>query len=161
MGDGAEHTQIIVLVTHAIVGLAVLVWADNIVALFEDDTKPLVVGADRSELQSLAFGVVGILFLVPRFEDVISAAYALWKAPSSWSEADRLSVLWEQRGVMILRGIVRIAAGVLLVFGRSRMARAWSRMRGQPLDEDAADDEADDEDGGVETAEDEQDGDRR
>jgi hypothetical protein len=127
------------------------------VALFEDDTTPLQIGAGRSELQSLAFGVVGILFLIPGLEHVIASAYVLWRVPSSWSQADTMSMLWEQRGEMILRGVVEIVAGVILVFGRSRIARVWSRMRGQPLDEEAADNEVKDEDGQFDSVESEED----
>ncbi len=151
-GEGAlilrltQHTNTILLVTQVVSGIAVLVWADRIVALFEDDTTPLQLDADRSDLQSLAFAVLGVFFLVPGLENVAAAAFALWSVPSSWNQADTMSVVWERQGEAIVRGVVQIGAGVVLVFGRRGIARTWSRMRGQRLavDDEPAEDEFDD-----------------
>ena len=122
------------VVLQGLGGVAVLVWADRIVALFEADDTPLNIDVSHAHVQILAFAIVGVFVLIDGLQNAVAAGYVLWTKPDL---ADTSSYMWARQGEDMIKAVVQIAAGALLVFGREAVARGWSRLRGQPAPHDA------------------------
>ncbi|MCX6539589.1 MAG: hypothetical protein NT151_11760 [Acidobacteria bacterium] len=119
------------LTVQVLAGLAVMVWADSIVALFESDTTPLQVDASSAELQVLGFALAGVFVLVAGLQNAAGTAYVLLSKPK-FDETGTWSYVWSRQGEAMVKAAVQIVAGALLVFGREALVRGWSRLRGAP-----------------------------
>jgi len=128
--------SILNVVVQALIGGAVVAFAGRISEAILPDTPPLHLIVTTSELQALAFALVGIVVLIDGLGGVAAAGYVLLSKPA-FDETDSLSYLWARQGQSIVRAGVQIASGTFLVFGRDTLARGWSRLRGQQVDDDA------------------------
>ena len=127
----AQGTALLLNVAaRALVGLALIIFADSVVALVIPRTEPLAIDADAQELSALALGVAGVLILVWALQDVASIVYtAVTKPP--WLTADSWpSYIWGRQREAVVRVVVGLIAGVFLVFGKNGLAQAWWRVRG-------------------------------
>ena len=125
------------LLVQALVGAAVIVWAGRITdAIVADPDAAIHVKANAHELQALGFALVGVFVLVQGLQNTAGAAYVLFSRPR-FDATGALSYLWARQDQAIVQALVQIVAGVLLVFGRTTLARGWSRLRGQPANGDA------------------------
>jgi len=122
-------------VVHALIGGAVVVFAGRISDAILPDTPPLHLSVTTGELQTLAFALVGVVVLVDGLREVAAAAYVLLNKPRS-DQGDSLSYLWVRQRESIVRAVVQTSAGVLLVFGRNVLARGWSHLRGEHVEDD-------------------------
>jgi len=130
----SQVSGILNVVVQALIGGALLSSASRISNAILPDTPPLNLTVTTGELQTLAFALVGIVMLVDGLREVAAAAYLLTSQPA-FDESSGLSYLWARQGQSIVRGLVQIVAGAFLVFGRNTLARGWSRLRGQDVDE--------------------------
>ena len=101
-----------------------------------DPDAAVLVKANAYELQSLGFALVGVFVLVQGLQNTAGAAYVLYSRPPFDRTTDSLSYLWARQNQAIVAALVQIVAGALLVFGRTTLARGWSRLRGQSVDDD-------------------------
>jgi hypothetical protein len=116
------------VIVQVLGGIIVLVWADRIVALFEADETPLHIGMSGPDVQVLAFAIVGVFVFVNGVQGAAGAAYVMWTKPE---QVDTLSYMWARQGEDMIQGVVQIAAGAFLIFGRETLVRGWSRLRGE------------------------------
>jgi hypothetical protein len=126
--------SILHFVIQALVGVAVIVWADNITNLIESDVTPLRVDTSTAEFQALGFALVGVFVLVEGIQNVAATAY-VWFSRPSFDQTEPLSYLWTRQNEAIGRALVQVVAGALLVFGRDAIVHGWSRLRGQPMND--------------------------
>jgi hypothetical protein len=138
-----QIASILGLVIQAAVGTAVLVWADRITDLIKSDTAPIQIDTSIDELQALGFALAGVFILVSGLQNVASAAYVLLSRPK-FDETNPLTYMWTRQDEAIVRAVVQVVAGALLIFGRETIARGWSALRGQPVNDDV-DESRDDE----------------
>ena len=131
----SEFASILNLVLHVLIGGTMVAIAGRISEAILPDTPPLQVSVTTGELQTLAFALVGIVVLVDGLREVAAAAYVLLGKPAL-DRTDGLSYLWDRESQSIVRAVVQVVAGGLLVFGRDALARGWSRLRGQQVDDD-------------------------
>ena len=125
------------LLVQALVGAAVIVWAGRITdALVAAPDDAVHVEANTHELQALGFALVGVFVLVQGLQNTAGAAYVLFSRPP-FDRTGALSYLWARQNQAIVEALVQIVAGALLVFGRTTLARGWSRLRGQPIKDNA------------------------
>lgn len=117
------------LVIYAVSGIALLIWADKVVALFESDTTPLQIGVTASDVQILGFALTGIFFLVGGLQNAAAVALVFITKPPLDPD-DIREFFWEHHGEAMIKAVIQIAAGVLLIFGRTTIARGWSTLRG-------------------------------
>jgi hypothetical protein len=125
-------------VVQALAGLAVMVWADRIVALFEADTSALQIALSPTRLQILAFGISGVFVLVDGLQNAAAAGYALYTKPEF---VDTALYMMERHGETMASAIVEIVAGAALVLGREGLATGWARLRQRAWSEKSGDDD--------------------
>ena len=73
--------------------------------------------------------IVGVIVLIDGVQNLAAAGYVLIRAPD---ELDAWSYVWSREREGLINGVVRTAAGTLLITGRDAMVRGWSRLRGLP-----------------------------
>jgi len=127
--------SILNVVVQALIGGTVVAFAGRISEAILPDTPPLHLSVTTGELQTLAFALIGIVVLVDGLREVAASAYVLLRKPA-FDETDSLSYLWARQSQSIARGAVQIVSGGFLVFGRDTLARGWSRLRGQQVEND-------------------------
>lgn len=125
-------------VVQALAGLAVMVWADRIVALFEADTTALQIALTPTQLQILAFGIAGVFVLADGLQNAAAAGYALYTKPEF---LDTASYMTERHGETMASAIVQLLAGAVLVFGREGLATGWARLRQRTSSEVSGEDD--------------------
>jgi hypothetical protein len=125
-----QNASLLNVVIRALVGTAVLVWADRITAMIESDTKELRIDTNTSDLQVLGFALVGAFVLVEGFQNVAGVAYALLSRPA-FDETDTWAYLWPRQNEAMVKAIVQVGAGAFLFFGSKSIVRGWSRLRSQ------------------------------
>ena len=143
----SQNGSILHLVIQALVGTAIIVWADNITDLIESDTTPLQIDTSTAELQVLGFALVGIFVLVDGLGNVAATVY-VWFSRPSFDQTDPVSYIWTRQNEAIVRALVQVVAGALLIFGRETIVHGWSRLRSQSVN-DALDDSENDEQPGT------------
>ncbi len=115
---------------QALLGVALIALADRIVRWFIPDQLPLRVDVYASELAVLGFAIVGLFVLIQGAEGIAASAYAVFTKPS-WPASDRTYwYVWESQRQAIVKGLVQIAAGLTLMFGRKPLVNVWWRLRG-------------------------------
>lgn len=125
-----QNATLLNVVIQALVGTAVLVWADRITALIESDTKEIQVDTNTVDLQVLGFALVGAFVLVDGLRNVAGVAYVLFSKPG-FDETDIWSYLWPRQNEAMVKAVVQVVAGAFLIFGRRSIVRGWSRLRSQ------------------------------
>ena len=128
----SQLAYILSIIGNALVGGALVAWSDRLAGLVCHETPPLSFGLDALQAQVLAFALLGVFLLVSGAEDLAAAIYTLRTTPE---HADAASYVWDRQGDVIPRTLVRIVAGVSLVFGRETIARGWSRLRGESTED--------------------------
>ena len=114
-------------VVQLVGGIAVLVWADGLVASFEADDTPLHVGISSIDVSILAFAIAGVFVFVDGLQNLLGSGYVLWMKPS---EADAASYMWALTGEDLIKAAVQVGAGAFLILGRATILKGWSRLRG-------------------------------
>ena len=136
-------SSVIDFVMHAVAGIAVLVWADRIVGLFEDDETPLGLNATSHELLAVGFAIVGAYMVVLGLGNVAGPAYVYWSRPEL-GETSPARYMWSTQGEAMVRAAVQLVAGAVLIVGRERIADGVAQLRRFPAPP-AGDGDADDE----------------
>lgn len=119
------------LVLRLGLGVAIVLLADRIVAWVVPDGPPLRIDVYASELAALGFAFVGLYALLQGAEDIAAAVYTVATRPA-WPAANDSAFwyVWERQREAIVRGFVRVAAGLVLMFGRDAIVNAWWWLRG-------------------------------
>jgi hypothetical protein len=77
----SQAGYVLSVIGPALAGIVVMVWADAIVALFESDSTPLQIDVSSTQLQVLAFAIVGVFILVDGLQNAAAAGYVLFTKP--------------------------------------------------------------------------------
>ena len=103
----SEYGSILHLVIQALVGTAVIVWADSITDLIESDTTP----SSRHEHRRTWSGLrlVGVFVLVDGLGNMAATAY-VWFSRPSFDQTDPLSYVWTRQNEAIVRALVQLVA---------------------------------------------------
>jgi hypothetical protein len=80
------------------------------------------------ELQSVAFGAVGAYLAISALRDIAELVYAIARQPD-WDTTGDLRYLLAQRQEDLAGAAVQLVFAVVLLFSRSTLASAWSRLR--------------------------------
>jgi len=116
------------LAASAILGPCLLLWAESIARLTIPETAPLQLGVDAAQLLSIGLLLVGVVTLLQGLKEAPGLAYVLATKPK-WVEASATSYLWERESQAVVPAAVNVLAGIILIVGRSRFARAWAQLR--------------------------------
>ncbi len=112
-------------------GLALVRMANRIVRWVVPDGPPLRIDVYASELAALAFAIVGLYSLVQGAENIIGAVYTAVGKPTWPSGSERTFwCVWERERETIVRAFVQIAAGLVLMLGRTTLVNGWWWIRG-------------------------------
>jgi len=132
---------LISIAVRGVIGLAVLVWADALVRLFEDSEVPLEVTASPREVGALAFAVVGVFVLVSGLQSAAFPGY-VWFTTRGLDLTGSSQYFWERQGETLARAAVQVAAGTFLLVGSEAVLRGWRKVRGFPPSDPPADHDA-------------------
>jgi hypothetical protein len=114
---------------QVLLGAATIALSTRVAGWLVPDGPPLTIEVYASELSALGFGLVGLFVLIQGAENIVAAVYTVFTRPS-WPAADNAFwYVWEPQRQTIVRALVQIAAGVLLMFGRSGLVNAWWCLR--------------------------------
>ncbi len=122
---------------RAIVGVLMILFASRLADATIPETAPLAIDAGVPDLTALAFCVAGVIVLVWGLEDVASIGVTFASRPDWISIASRSDYVWNTRSREVARAIVELVVAAVLIFGRSGLANAWSRLRDRRGAEDA------------------------
>ena len=128
-------SSVINFVMHAAAGIAVLVWADRIVGLFEDDETSIALSATSHELLAVGFAILGAYMVVLGLGNVAGPAYVYWNLPEL-GETTTARYMWSVHGDTMVRAAVQLVAGLVLIVGRERIANGVARLRRFPAPPD-------------------------
>lgn len=113
-------------------GAILLFGAGSIMRMIYPDADPEAAGGfDRytpAELQSVAFGAVGAYLAISALRNIAELVYAIARQPD-WDTTGQLTLLMEQRQEELAGAVVQLILAVVLLFSRSALASAWSRLR--------------------------------
>jgi hypothetical protein len=115
------------LVLSLIAAVLLLKYADRVAEKLytpEETTLPF----EALQLEQVAYGTLGVYFLVKGVRAVAAAAFQLATRPAL--ETETVSYLWRNQPGVIVDGTVEFAAGLILLLGRRGLAAAFSRLRG-------------------------------
>ena len=119
---------------QAAIGASLLRWGHVAARVAVPGGLAVELPADEQRLHRLGFALVGAVVLIAGLQDAAAAGYSLAAKPT-WDETDPFSYLMDRQRENVVRGVVQILAGLLLLAGRERIARAWSLLRSRPPDE--------------------------
>ena len=101
-----------------------------LVADIEESGPP----ADMTQIQIVAFGILGAYFLIAGLALIVGIGYTFLTKPK-WDETSNLAYLWERQKEHLGPAIAQTIGGAILLFRRvsfgSAIARSWSAIRGQ------------------------------
>ena len=126
---------------RAIAGVILIAWADRIAAALVRDAGRVVIEADAGDLMALGLFLAGIFFLVWGLEDLAPIIYDTVTRPAWLATDSSLSYAWRSGPAPIVRASVGIVAGLVLIFRRGGLTRAWQGMRGRKADTEENDPE--------------------
>jgi len=132
---GSQIGFILGVVIQALAGLAVMLYADRMVAWFEADTTPLNIGMDVEDVATLAFALLGVSVLISGLQRAAVPAYAFFGGVPLPAD-ERLRYLWERHTETLVQASIQIAAGAFLVFGRRTAVATFLRVREADSNED-------------------------
>jgi hypothetical protein len=124
----AQNASMFHLAASAILGLSLLLWADEVARWAIPETPRAQVGMDASQLLTVGLALVGVGLLVQGVENSASLGYVLMSKPQG-VEIGAASYLWERQSEAMVKAGVDVAAGITLVLGRAGLARAWAQVR--------------------------------
>src|SRR5207253_9708944 len=102
------------VVLSVIVALGLLKYADrHAEKLYPAEDAPLPF--EVRQLEQVAFGTVGVYFIVSGIRAVAAAGFQLATRPPL--ETETLSYLWRDQPQMVVDGAVQVIAGLVLLFG--------------------------------------------
>ena len=124
--------------------LALVVLAGVLVLKNGDSLAEWAVGANDESLTSssidlerVAFGTLGVYFLVQGLRRASFAGFELATRPAF--DREGLAYLWQNQPRLILDGAVEFIAGLVLILGRRGLAKMWKRLRSGSSMENASD----------------------
>lgn len=113
-------------------GAILLFGAGSIVRMIYPDADSEAAGGfDRytlADLQSVAFGAVGAYLAISALRNIAELVYAIARQPD-WDTTGQLTLVLEQRQEELAGAAVQLLFAVVLLFSRSALASAWSRLR--------------------------------
>jgi hypothetical protein len=86
------------------------------------------------DLQSVAFGAVGAYLAISALRDIAELAYTIARQPD-WDATGQLTYVMERRQEDLAGAAVQLLLAVVLLFSRSTLASAWSRLRPMKADD--------------------------
>ena len=128
-GPSAAFAVLAGIVLRLVAGVAVMVWADDIVGLFEVEGIDFSFTPTGRELLAVAFALVGTYFAVLGFANLAGVVY-LWLMKPELGETSAKTYMWQTYGEQMVRTVVQLVAGVALVLGREVIATNIAKLRG-------------------------------
>jgi len=116
------------LLASAALGAGVLLWAELVAKLAVPQTTAISVGVDAPQLLSVGLALVGAVTLVSGLGEAAALGYVLRTKPIGL-DLSNTQYLWERDSEAMVRACVKIAAGIVLLLGRSGLARTWAQVR--------------------------------
>jgi hypothetical protein len=119
---------LLTLLANAALGAATLLWAETVAKLALPETAPIAVDVDAGQLLSVGLALVGAVTLMCGLEEVAGLGYVLRRKPSG-VDLSNTQYLWERDAEAMVRACVKVAAGLILLLGRSGISRSWAQVR--------------------------------
>lgn len=129
-------------VTQVALGAALLIAAPRLASWIDPGSEE---GSGEAEpftleqLQMVAFGALGVFFLVGAVRDIAELVYAIIRHPV-WDERGSLVAVFDARQADLAGAVVQLVASVVLLFDRAALASTWARLRPMKRPEHDADD---------------------
>jgi hypothetical protein len=131
--------SVINIILTFVAGVILIRHGDRIGAWLVSDITEAGSPADATQIQAIAFAILGLWFLVAGVRGGASVAFTILTKPK-WDEMRQFEYLWDQQKQALVACVVDLAAGVILLFGRAAIARsvrtAWRVVRPPDPDED-------------------------
>ena len=122
-----QIAALLTLILQALLGGGLVLAARRIAQMVVPVGTPLALAMDAFQLQCLGFALVGVVLLISGLQKAAVTTYTLLSRPDSESP---LSFVWTSERQTVIGSVVEVVAGLLLIFGRSGIAKGWSHLRG-------------------------------
>jgi hypothetical protein len=109
-----------------IIAVLLFVYAPAIASRLVPESDVVTTSIDAHDVAGIAIAIVSISMLVGGAQDLVGSAYRLAALPS-WDETGNLEYLMNNQKEEVVRGVVRVAAGAVLIWQRSALREWMSR----------------------------------
>jgi hypothetical protein len=124
----SQMGSLLSLLVSTALGVSLLLWAEPLARFALPESATLSIGVDERQLLSVGLALIGALILVHGIEGVASLGYLLLGKPKG-IDMGNTEYLWERESEAMVRACVKIVLGVVLLLGRTGLARTWAQIR--------------------------------
>ena len=118
-----RQASLVGLTVGAAIAACLILWSADIARALIPKSEALQVGVTPTQLQRLAFAVVGLVTVVSGLQNTAVAAHTLQAKPE-WAETGRFEYLWGRQPEAAIQAVVQLVVGCLLIAGWERIVRA-------------------------------------